>query len=42
MPVANAEDGEQIAKEFKPVFENDAIAKVGHNLKAAMLLLKKS
>src|SRR5687768_10577878 len=41
VPVANAEDAEQVAKEFKPVFENDAVAKVGHNLKATMLLLKK-
>ena len=41
VPVGNAEDGEQVAKEFKPVFENDAVAKVGHNLKATMLLLKK-
>lgn len=41
VPVGNAEDAEQITKEFKPVFENDAVAKVGHNLKATMLLLKK-
>jgi DNA polymerase I len=41
VPVLNAENAEHIAKEFKPVFESEAIAKVGHNLKAAMLLLKK-
>ena len=41
VPVGNAEDGEQVAKEFKPVFENDAVAKVGYNLKSIMLLLKK-
>ena len=41
VPVANSEAAEHIAKEFKPVFENDSIAKVGHNLKAAMLILKK-
>lgn len=41
VPVANAEDAEQIAREFKPILENENIAKVGHNLKAAMLLLKK-
>ena len=41
VPVANAEDAEHIAQEFKPVLENENIAKVGHNLKAAMLVLKK-
>ena len=41
VPVGNPEEAEQIAKEFKPVLENDSIAKVGHNLKAAMLMLKK-
>lgn len=41
VPATNAESAEQIAKEFKPVFESDAIAKVGHNLKSAMLVLKK-
>ena len=41
IPVTNAEEAEQIAKEFKPVLEKDTIAKVGHNLKSAMLLLKK-
>ena len=41
IPVSNAEDAEHIAGEFKPVFENESIAKVGHNLKGTMLLLKK-
>ncbi len=41
VPVANAEEAAQIAKEFKPVLENERIVKVGHNLKAAMLVLKK-
>ena len=41
VPIANPEEAEQIAKEFKPVLENEAISKVGHNLKAAMLVLKK-
>ncbi len=41
VPISNPEEAEQIAKEFKPVLENDSIAKVGHNLKAAMLMLKK-
>lgn len=41
VPVTNAEEAEHIAKEFKPVLENGSIAKVGHNLKGTMLLLKK-
>ncbi|MDQ2657238.1 MAG: DNA polymerase I, partial [Bacteroidota bacterium] len=41
VPVANPEEAEQIANEFKPVLENERISKVGHNLKAAMLVLKK-
>ena len=41
IPVTNAEEAEHIAKEFQPVFQSEIIAKVGHNLKAAMLLLKK-
>jgi DNA polymerase-1 len=41
VPVSNAEEAEHIAKEFKPVLENAGIAKVGHNLKSTMLMLKK-
>jgi DNA polymerase-1 len=41
VPVSNAEEAEHIAKEFKSVLEKDSIAKVGHNLKAGMLLFKK-
>jgi DNA polymerase I len=41
VPVTNAEEAEQIAKEFKGAFENEKISKIGHNLKAAMLALKK-
>ena len=41
VPVANTEEAEQVTREFKPLLENDSIAKVGHNLKATMLLLKK-
>lgn len=41
VPVASTEDAEQIAGEFKPVLENASIGKVGHNLKATMLLMKK-
>lgn len=41
VPVTSAEEAEHIATEFKPVLENGSIAKVGHNLKGTMLLLKK-
>lgn len=41
VPVGSAEDAEHIALEFKAVLENESIGKVGHNLKGAMLLLKK-
>ena len=41
VPVTNAEDAEQVALAFKPVLEKASIAKVGHNLKSTMLLLKK-
>lgn len=41
VPAPTSESAEQIAAEFKPVFENVNIGKVGHNLKAAMLLMKK-
>ena len=41
VPVHNAEEAEHIAREFQPVLQNEKIAKVGHNLKATMLVLKK-
>ncbi|HET9486030.1 MAG TPA: DNA polymerase I [Chryseosolibacter sp.] len=41
VPVSHPEEAEQIAREFKPVLEDRSIAKTGHNLKGAMLLLKK-
>lgn len=41
VPVHNAEEADHIAREFQPVLQNDKIAKVGHNLKATMLVLKK-
>lgn len=41
VPAANSEEAQQIADEFKPILENKNIGKVGHNLKAAMLLLQK-
>jgi DNA polymerase-1 len=41
VPVSSAEEAEHIALEFKAVFESENIAKVGHNLKATMLMLKK-
>lgn len=33
--------GEKVIAAFRPVFENEAIRKVGHNIKAAVLALKK-
>lgn len=41
IPIGTAEEAEHIVKEFKAVFENEKISKIGHNLKAAMLALKK-
>lgn len=41
IPVTSNEEAKEIADEFKPVLENENIGKVGHNLKATMLLLKK-
>lgn len=41
IPVSNNEEAETIVNELKPVLENDKIAKTGHNLKAAMLTLRK-
>lgn len=35
------EDNAQILEVLKPIFENSEIAKVGHNLKASILLLKR-
>lgn len=42
IPIGNAEEAEQVAQEFKTVFEDEKIAKTGHNLKATMLALKKN
>jgi DNA polymerase I len=41
IPVTNSEEAEKIAAEFKGIFENDKAEKIGHNLKATMLALKK-
>ena len=41
IPIGTAEEAEQVALEFKTVFEDEKIAKIGHNLKAIMLALKK-
>jgi DNA polymerase-1 len=41
VPVGDKDEAEQIAKEFKSFFESEKISKVGHNIKAAMLALKK-
>jgi DNA polymerase I len=42
VPINTPDDAEKISAEFKPVLENDSIAKVGHNLKTAMLALRKN
>ena len=41
VPIANQEEAEKIASEFKDALENEKIEKTGHNLKATMLTLKK-
>jgi DNA polymerase-1 len=41
IPVHNHEEAEQVAKEFKVVFESESITKVGHNLKSTLLILQK-
>src|SRR5690606_11703027 len=41
VPAENSDAAKRIAEDLKPVIENEGIAKVGHNLKASMLLLKK-
>ncbi|MFZ6010185.1 MAG: DNA polymerase I [Bacteroidota bacterium] len=41
IPILNAEEADQIAKELKPILENESIEKIGHNLKAPILTLKK-
>jgi DNA polymerase-1 len=41
IPVTNSEEAEKIAAELKGVLENEKTEKVGHNLKATMLALKK-
>lgn len=42
IPLSTADEAEQVVKEFKDVFESENIAKIGHNLKATMLVLKKN
>lgn len=42
IPLSTAEDAERNVKEFKSFFENENISKIGHNLKATMLALKKN
>ncbi|HEY0652624.1 MAG TPA: DNA polymerase I [Chryseosolibacter sp.] len=41
LPVSNQEEAEKIISELKPAFENEGIAKIGHNLKFAMLVLNR-
>jgi DNA polymerase I len=42
VPITTPDDAEKISNEFRPVLENENIVKVGHNLKSAMLTLKKN
>jgi DNA polymerase-1 len=42
IPIGTSEEAEQVVKEFKVALENEKIAKIGHNLKATMLALKKN
>lgn len=41
VPIGNAEDADRIAKEFEPFFSNEAITKIGHNIKSTLLILHK-
>jgi len=42
VPVQSVEELKQIVKEFDPIFHNPDILKIGHNLKATILALKKA
>lgn len=41
IPLGNEDDSKNFVKTFADVLQNDAISKVGHNLKVTMLALKK-
>ncbi len=41
IPIGLQEEAEKIADEFKPFFESETIAKIGHNIKGALLVLRK-
>jgi DNA polymerase I len=42
VPITTPDDAEKVSAEFKALLENEKIAKVGHNLKIAMLALRKN
>ena len=42
IPVNSAETAQQMSRDFGPVFMSSQIEKVGHNIKASLLALKKS
>lgn len=42
IPIGHAEEAEKVVEEFKPFFESETIAKVGHNIKGTLLILKKN
>jgi DNA polymerase I len=41
IPIGTTQEAEKIAEEFKALFENETIRKIGHNLKSTLLILKK-
>jgi DNA polymerase I len=41
IPIGLAEEAEKVVREFQPFFESETIAKVGHNLKSTLLVLRK-
>jgi DNA polymerase I len=41
IPIGLQEEAEKVATEFKAFFENESIAKVGHNIKSSLLVLRK-
>jgi DNA polymerase-1 len=41
IPINNKDEAEKIAQEFSTLFQHDGIAKIGHNIKGTLLVLKK-
>jgi DNA polymerase I len=42
IPIGHADEAEKVTTEFKALFENENIAKIGHNIKSTLLVLKKN